>query len=181
MLFFILCVETRSNFKCPAAIWPWTNKSSYDPRCFNFTKKKPKASNNYGYYCSDFVHYTPENYSTEVRFQPNVYSLWSADSDKEALICMNYEDTRQITKPGYWCADFKWFNPKWESALAQGYLYIDTIICNNWSYYCKNYVIFSPSTSTSTEDPTITSKITREPCQRLRIRVVFALVQTIIE
>ena len=124
-----------------------------------------------GYYCSRFLHYTSENYSAESTKKGTVI----VQSNREWWICDNFEDTREITKPGYWCSNFYWEFYTRGIRTEDNYLYIGLITNSGKYLYCVDYITISSSTSTSTP------KITQEPCQRLRIRVVYALIHTLIE
>ena len=93
----------------------------------------------------------------------------------ESFYCMGYEEDvelTEITRPGYYCGNFErqYISNKAEIVETKTKMYIATLDKGLHQYCNNNHTILQK-----------TPKITQEPCQRLRIRVVYALVQTIIE
>ena len=132
-----------------------------------------------GLYCEYFAvisyHNRDElNYAMDQEKQKGYSVLNYNDNDPQNIlgnVCWKYKLTDVITEPGYLC-NMVVFN---SSECSVNYTAIFT-----GNKYCCDYQ-FIPHSSNSSSTSTNTPKITQEPCQRLRIRVVYALIQTLIE
>ena len=135
-----------------------------------------------GLYCEYFAvvsyHNRDElNYAVNQGKQKGYEVLNYINKDPQNIlgrVCWNYKLTDVITEPGYLC-NVVVFN---SSRCSVNYTEIFT-----GNMYCCNYqyIPHSLNSSSTSKTPQLTPKITQEPCQRLRIRVVYALVQTLIE
>ena len=91
-------------------------------------------------------------------------------------ICWNNKTTDVLTEPGYLCSQIVL------SSMVCSINYTKIYINTGVRYCCDyQYMPHSTNSSSTSQDPASTPKITQEPCQRLRIRVVYTLVHTIIE
>ena len=114
-----------------------------------------------GFYCEYFNEFTTKQDSTTNRLISTVLA------EKTTYVyCVNNKTIDTLTEPGYLCDSFY----QCDSSRCS---YNNSVIwgVKTMYYYCENKQYI----------PKVSSKITQEPCQRHRIRVVYTLVHTIFE